>query len=338
MLSLLKQRAVQILVFGYVLGLVWWLWVYTTGQVNTNSNYIWTVFTSTIYPLFGGISGVLLSRKWGFLSSSLGRAIFFLSAGVIAYGVATLIWSYYNFVLFVDVPYPSLADAFYLLSYPFWAIGLVNLGSGIGAGYKLRTTRGKIALILAPLIGIALTYFIFISIVQGGDLGFEGSSPIEIFLNIFYPLGDAILITAIGLIYGLSYKIFGGRFKSAINMLFIGFLAAYFADAIFSYTTTQETYYTGNWVDVLFMTNLFLITVGVNALDIQGISSRVRSELTMFAPRAGEAINNLVSEIIQRQASIIGAVAWDEAMKVPGLSINIKENKLSVEGDPKVVL
>ena len=25
-------------------------------------------------------------------------------------------------------------------------------------------------------------------------------------------------------------------------------------------------------------------------------------------------------------------------MKVPGLSINIKENKLSVEGDPKVVL
>jgi hypothetical protein len=337
-LSYFKQRTIQILAVGYAVFIPYWIWINVTSQVGTFHNYIWSLFTSGVLPVLGGISGVLLSRKWGFLSSSLGRAIFFLSAGVVAYGAATLIWSYYNLVLAVDVPYPSLADAIYILSYPLWAIGLINLGQGIGAGYKLRTLKGKIALVLAPLIGIALTYFVFISFAQGGDFGFEGAGIVEIFFDVFYPLGDVVIITAIGLIYGLSYKVLGGKFKWPVNILLIGFLTSYVGDALFSYMTAQGTYYTSGWADLLFAISMFLIVISVNALDIQGISSRVRTELIMFAPRAGEAINNLVSEIIQRQAQIIGPVAWDEAVKVPGLVIDIKENKLSVEGDPKNVL
>ncbi|OGY58069.1 MAG: hypothetical protein A3E61_02265 [Candidatus Colwellbacteria bacterium RIFCSPHIGHO2_12_FULL_43_12] len=337
-LSFLKQRTIQILVFGYALFLLYWIWVYTTGQVGTTHNYILSIFSSGILPVFGGISGILLSRKWGFLSSALGKAIFFLSAGVLAYGLASLIWGYYNLILAVDTPYPSLADAIYILSYPFWAIGLINLGKGIGAGYKLRTLQGKIALVLTPIVGAVITYLIFILFAQGGGFSFEDSGIIKIFFDIFYPLGDTILITALGLIYGLSYKAFGGRFKSAINILFIGFLITYFADAIFSYTTTQGTYYTSDWVDTLFVTSMFLIAMGVNAMDIQGISSRVRSELVMFAPRANEAINNLVLEIIQRQVHIIGPVAWDEAVKVQGITIDAQKNSISVTGDPKVVL
>ena len=83
---------------------------------------------------------------------------------------------------------------------------------------------------------------------------------------------------------------------------------------------------------------MLLMAVGVNALDIQGITSRVRAELVMFAPRASEAINSLVLEIVQSQSRIIGPVAWDEAMKVPGLTTDIKNNSLSVNGDPKIVL
>ncbi|OGY61839.1 MAG: hypothetical protein A3F99_02220 [Candidatus Colwellbacteria bacterium RIFCSPLOWO2_12_FULL_43_11] len=337
-LSFLKQRTIQILVFGYALFLLYWIWVYTTGQVGTTHNYILSIFSSGILPVFGGISGILLSRKWGFLSSALGKAIFFLSAGVLAYGLASLIWGYYNLILAVDTPYPSLADAIYILSYPFWAIGLINLGKGIGAGYKLRTLQGKIALVLTPIVGAVITYLIFILFAQGGGFSFEDSGIIKIFFDIFYPLGDTILITALGLIYGLSYKAFGGRFKSAINILFIGFLITYFADAIFSYTTTQGTYYNANIGDLLFTSSVFLSVVAVWSLDIKGISSRVREELTMFAPRADKAINNLVLEIVQRQVHIIGPVAWDEAVKVQGITIDAQKNSISVTGDPKVVL
>ncbi|OGY58071.1 MAG: hypothetical protein A3D47_02050 [Candidatus Colwellbacteria bacterium RIFCSPHIGHO2_02_FULL_43_15] len=337
-LSYIKQRTIQILVFGYALLFLYWIWIYSTGQVGTLHNYLWGVFAQGIFPIIGAIYGFLLARKWGFLSSSLGRAIFFLSAGNILFGIASLTWGYYNIILSVEAPYPSLADVVYLLSYPLWAMGLINLGQGIGAGYKLRTFKGKAALVLAPLVGIALTYFVFISIAQGGDFSFEGSNIIKIFFDISYLLGDAVIITTIGLIYGLFYKAFGGKFKSAINILLIGFFVEYLADAIFSYTTTQGTYYTSDLSDLLLTLSVFLIVVGVGALDIGGITSRVRYELTMFAPRASAAINNLVSEIIREQARVIGPIAWDEAMKIPGLNIDVKSNLLSVDGDSKVVL
>lgn len=337
-LSFLKQRPIQVLLAGYIISMPYWVWIQATGQVNTAHNYIWSLIILGIVPVIGGIFGILLSRKWGFLHAALGRAIFFLSAGVMAWGIGSVIWAYYNLVLGVEVPYPSLGDVGYLLSYPFYAIGLVNLGKGIGAYHKLKTKLGKIALILVPLLGMAVTYFIFISVARGGEFDFQDSSALKILFDIGYPLGDAIVVTAIGLIYGLSYKAFGGRFRWPINLLFAGQFLLYLGDFSFSYGTTQGTYYIGNLNDLLFVHALFFIAVGVNALNIPGISSRVREELTMFAPRATEAVNNLALEIIQSQNRIIGSVAWEEATKVPGLNIDVKNNKLSVEGDPKIVL
>jgi len=333
-----KQRSIQILFAIYAISIPYWAWIQVTGQINTPHNYIWSLIVLGILPVIGGIFGIILSRKWGFLKASLGRAIFFLSAGVMAWGIGSVIWAYYNLVLGVEVPYPSFGDVGYLMSYPFYALGLINLGKGMGAYHKLKTRLGKVALVLVPVLGMAVTYFIFISIARGGEFDYQDSSLLKILFDIGYPLGDATVVTAIGLIYGLSYKVFGGKFKWPINLLFAGQLLLYFGDFFFSYGTTQGTYYIGNLNDLLFVHALFLIAVGVNALNIPGISSRVRDELVMFAPRATEAVNKLVLEIIQRQSHIIGTVAWEEATKVPGLTIDVKNNKLSVDGDPKIVL
>src|SRR3989338_5747849 len=107
MSSLLKQRAVQILLLGYAMGIAWSAWILATDQVDTIHNYAWSLTFLGIIPVLGGISGILLSRKWGFLSSALGRAILFLSAGVTAWGAGSVVWGYYNLVLKVAVPYPG---------------------------------------------------------------------------------------------------------------------------------------------------------------------------------------------------------------------------------------
>ena len=335
---LFKQRTLQILFLGYVIFVPYWVWIQITGQVGTIHNYVWSFIILGIFPFFGGLSGMFLSRKWGLLSSSLGRAIFFLSAGVAVWGLGSIIWAYYNFVLAIEAPYPSLADVGYLLSYPFYVVGLINLGKGIGAYHKLKTNWGRVALVSVPIVGLALTYFVFVTIARGGEFDYQDSSLLKLVFDIGYPLGDAVIVTAIGLVYGLSYRIFGGRFKWPINLLFIGQFLVYLSDFGFSYTTTQGTFYVAGWSDFILLNGLFLLSVSVNAFDIQGISSRVREELTMFAPRATEAVNKLALEIIQNQARIIGTVAWDEAMKVSGLTIDVKSNSLSVDGDPKIVL
>jgi len=334
--SFLKQWPIRILLFGYIIGVICWGWLNATDQVNAVSNYVWSIIILGIFPVLGGIFGIVLSRKWGFLRAALGRAIFFLSCGVIAWGIGSLIWGYYNLFLEVEVPYPSLGDLGYLLSYPFYALGLINLGRGMGVGYKLRTNRGKILFVSIVVVSLIINAG-FVVIARGG-LDFAGYGIVKIFFDILYPLGDALIVTAVGLLYGLSYKVFGGRFKWPINLLFFGQFLLYLGDFLFSYTTTRGTYYVGDWNDLIFVNALFLITLSVNAMNISGISSRVRDELVMFAPRTSEAVNNLVSEIVKRQSYIIGAVAWDEATKVPGLTIDTKNSIIRVEGEPKVVL
>lgn len=43
-------------------------------------------------------------------------------------------------------------------------------------------------------------------------------------------------------------------------------------------------------------------------------------------------------KIIEEQALIIGPVAWEQASKVTGLSIDIATHKVSVEGNAKEIL
>src|SRR3990167_1028819 len=336
--TLLKQRAVQILIFSYLLGVSYWAWIYVSGFVDTFHNYLWTFLFLTILPIIGGAYGILISKKWGFLSSALGRALLFSSAGVAVWGLGALVDTYYQFILAIELPYPAVGDFFYVLSIPFLIIGLINLSRAIGGGYKLRALRGKAIFAIIPLFIASISFYFFASVNGGGVFDFTDLGIGVIILDILYSVQDALLIATISLIYGLSYRVFGGRFKAPINILFAGFLAYYIADFFYGYVVMQETYYGGDCVDLLYLTVMFLISIGVNALDIQGISSRVRAELVMFAPRAGEAINNLVLEIIQRQESIIGPMAWEEATKVPGLTIDTKNNSLSVNGDPKDIL
>jgi len=336
--SFFKQRAVQILTLGYFLGIFYWIWIRAAGLVGTPHNYLWELLFLGILPIFGGISGFLISKKWGFLSTALGRAIFFFSAGIFVWSLGILVSNYHDFLLGVEVVYPSVSDLFYVLSIPFLIIGLINLSKAIGGSYKLHALRGKAIFAIIPLFTIAISYYIYVWINGGVIFDFTDAGIVEIVLDILYSIQDALLITTISLIYGLSYRAFGGKFKQSINLLLVAFLFYYIADLRYSFTVAQETYYVANFDDLLYLSTMFLISIGICAMDIKGISSRVKTELLMFAPRVDIAINSLVLEIIRRQEQIMGPIAWDEASRVEGLVIDIKNNTLSVEGDPKIVL
>ena len=53
-LSFLKHRTIQILIFGYVVFLPYWIWIYTAGQIGTIHNYVLSILTSGIFPVLGG--------------------------------------------------------------------------------------------------------------------------------------------------------------------------------------------------------------------------------------------------------------------------------------------
>lgn len=260
--NFVKSKVTLVLVYFYVFMLVYWYFMNLDGLQNTQVNFIFGFFLAFV-PLIGAFCGFNVSRQWGFISSKLGKAVFYVSLGLFFWGLATLIFAYFNIVLQQDVPYPSLADVFYLLLYIFYTLGAYQLMHVVGAKQSVRSIHGKILLGLIPFLIFVLTYFLFIRDVA---LSYEQLN-LEFILDLAYPFLDSILLCFALLTLVLSFGQLGGKYRFAIYILLIGFVVEYFADFGFSFTTSAETFFVGNWVDLLFLTSTFLVSYSVTLLS-----------------------------------------------------------------------
>lgn len=265
----MKPTVIQlVLIVDYLLAIGVVVMLTLSQQTSTLTNNLYGVLFLGFIPLLGGIHGLLIARRWGSFKSAVGRAIVFFSLGLISWGLGTYIFSgVYNFLLQVEVPYPSIADFGYILSIPLWVYGMVQLSRAMGATYGLRSSKGKIFLLIIPLIIIGASYYLLVSVARDGVISSSFAEAQKLFFDLAYPIGDIIILTLVTLVYGLSYKFFGGAYKKAVYGILFGFVLMYLADFSFSYTTTTETFFPGNWVDLLFTTAMFALSIGVSLLD-----------------------------------------------------------------------
>ena len=253
-----KNIANIVLTLVYVALVLWWVLMFLNGNSNESHNYMFAI-SFAIVPLLGGIFGFANSAKWGMLKSSLGKGLFFISLGLITWALGQIIFSYYNIFLNVEIPYPSVADASFILSWPLWGIGVFHLSRATGARYGLKSGAGKAILVLFPILIAVLSYYLLVVVARGGQFDFAGSSGLKVFFDLAYPIGDVVILTIATVIYGLSHDHLGGRFKTPIYLLLAGFILNYVADFSFSYTTTLGSFFSANWVDLLFMTAMFIL-------------------------------------------------------------------------------
>jgi len=263
-----KNIVTGLLVLNYLLAVTVVVWLYTTGTTEGMLNDLYGVLFLGFIPLLGGINGLVIAQRWGGTRSAVGRGIWFLSLSLISWALGTYIFSgVYNFLLQVEVPYPSFADVGYVLSLPLWVIGIVELSRATGAQYGLRSSRGKFLFFLIPIAIIVVSYYLLVVVARGGSFDFTDSGAMKVFFDLAYPLGDVLILTLATLVYGLSYNYFGGIYKQAIYIILAGFVLMYFADFSFSYTTTLEAWHPGDWVDLLFTTAMLALSLGVGLLD-----------------------------------------------------------------------
>lgn len=234
---------------------------------NQTFGYIFN-FAYAFIPLYVGIYGITIAKKWGLFKSSMGKAIVCLSISLFFWGIGEIMWAYYNFFLGSNIPYPSWDDVAYVLTYPFLAVGLIYLGQATGVKFGLRNTIGKIFMIVAPLAILAFSWYVLVVLARGGSVT-AGGGALTVFFDIAYPVGDVIVLVMAFLIYGLSFRYLGGMFKWPIIITIFGVLLEYFADFAFSYTTTVNTYYNGNWVDLIYLISLVFMSLGVTLFDVQ---------------------------------------------------------------------
>ena len=164
-----------------------------------------SVSTDLVFILVsGGCSflGFLLVRRWGF-KGKLGIARLGLFLAVFLWFLGESVWGVYEIVLHVDVPYPSLADVFYLGAYIPAFLGLVQFLWF----FKETVTPRKLA--FAILSGLA------ISLVSSAILLYplmnEPADALAKLFDVTYTLSDAFLV-ALAVMVAVTFE--RGRFAN----------------------------------------------------------------------------------------------------------------------------
>jgi len=241
--------------------------MFSRGVVELNENYLYGLCLGLLSVTGGGL-GLTHAYSWGLFSSHLGRGLSFLSVGLITWGSGTVVIAYFNIFNSASYPYPSVADFFYIISWPFWFLGLINLFKVTGATVNIKSVAGKFFAILIMGLGILLSYYLLFVVARDGVFEIDTTNYLRLFLDFAYPFFDVIILITASMLYILSAKYLGGLFKVPILLVIVGFILNYFADMVFTYTNTLGTFYVGNWVDMIYTTAMFLISFGINLINI----------------------------------------------------------------------
>jgi len=218
-------------------------------EVTDLSRYM-NLSTFYLAYLIGGFIGIYTSRKIG-LYTYVGKALLFLGIGQIAIFLSAIVWDYYDFILGIKAPDPSIADLFFALFIPFSVAGLWWLLKI----YKLKT---NIWFIIKALVLVIIVSIIIFYVLGSADIAF-GENIFKTFFELFYSISDAILISmAIIILWVGSKRMFQGLAFYAIGLIIIAF-----ANLTYAYRIAEGSYYFGDISELLFIISGIVLSIGI---------------------------------------------------------------------------
>lgn len=231
-----------------VITLIWDIYLYSFSEKTTIWHFLYNAAYGCLY-LIGGVIAIYYSFIFS-IRSNLGKLLFFFGAGLLSYEIALLIWVYYNLALKVAVPFPSWADAGFMIFYPLIFLGTYYL-------VKIYKTLINFALLRDSII-ISLLSLILVFGINRPDISTQ-LPPLQIFINFYYPMGDFITLS----LALIALRIGGGKLHPSLYIFCIGMLLQAVADIFFTYRTAQEIYWNGDISDLLFTFSAYFMSIGL---------------------------------------------------------------------------
>ncbi|KUL25293.1 putative bifunctional diguanylate cyclase/phosphodiesterase [Actinoplanes awajinensis] len=200
-----------------------WFWWSVAGTVATAAFYLLArdgLAANLLYNAVGLCSALMILVGVRRYRPRRPAMWYLFAAGQMASAVGDLVWGYYVFVLHQE-PYPSLADAFYLASYPPLILGLVLFVRG-------RTRSDGESLTDAGMVAACLGLVFWIFVLHPTALT---TSPalLEKITSIAYPAADVLLLALLTRMF-----IGAGARSPSTRMLGAAALLLFAADAAFS--------------------------------------------------------------------------------------------------------
>jgi hypothetical protein len=252
-------------IIAFILFLAWWLYINVflrNPNHNSDNNQAFGALYGVI-ALVGGLNGLFAARKWGGAKSLVGRAILFFSIGLLAQEFGQIAYSFYTYVLKINIPYPSVGDVGYFGSVLCYIYAAWQLAKASGIKFSLKDRSKKVVAVLLPLILLSVSYRIFLLHYQ-----FDFSSisrTVGVLLDFGYPFGQAIYISIALMTYLLSKKLLGGVMKNKVLIVLFALLIQYSADFSFLLAAKNQTAFPAGGNDLMYLIAYTVMALALNS-------------------------------------------------------------------------
>lgn len=183
-----------------------------TGALYLMASFLPVLGAFYVFSLFG-------------FSGSRSRSIIFIALGFFAFFIGEVIFFFYNVIMETD-PFPSIADIYYLLAYPFFLIGFMKELSQSQAAWTLK--RSLAVALFVMILGGMVAYF-GIYLAYDVEAGFWSNV-----VGMAYGVGDVVLVIVLLHILFLTLEYRGGKVFRPWLFIFLGNMAILVADILFA--------------------------------------------------------------------------------------------------------
>lgn len=206
----------------------------------------------TYIPVAGSllVLSLLILARFG-TAGNHGLAWFSFAGYAVSWFIAEMLWIIQELYLKID-PFPSTADIFYLVGYPFLLLFFVAYFQPV----RTAITKKMFIASLAFSIGILIPS-LYLALGPDSD-----AETFEVVLGMVYPIFDAMVL--IPALVGVSL-FFKGQVNFMWTLFCLGTISVFGADAIFLFGQNEDSYYTGNPMEILFYWNYILLSFGVHS-------------------------------------------------------------------------
>ncbi len=234
------------------------------------------VFISDAFPILCSLiaSYILYTTVKAFKSKDYARtAWLMIFIGVALDLIAEILYGGQEIIMGIDMSNvtKSVADIFWIVSYPFTIIGLVMLHKGY---FKTDFPKGKLGIYLIIIALFLIVAIIIVQFLLRPIVIDEETILIDKVVYMIYPIADIVIITQSLLILYLTSQFGGSLISSPWRLIAIawGFMGV--SDILFSYYSWNDTYGAGSMIDIGW--NLGYLLLGLAGLYQKKLLMAVR--------------------------------------------------------------
>ena len=210
--------------------------------------------------------GMVYGMRWSYrVNRQIGTAWWLFMLAMINWALGDTLWAYYELIV-GEVPYPSIADVFYLSTYIFFFIGILRIP-------RLRDDSNSTGWLWLDIFIVMFSASIISWNFLLGPIVLDNQQPwLTILVNSAYPVGDLLLVMAITMLIVLPRS---PLWLKPIYLMMIGHGLSAVADVIYLYQTINETYASSAFFNILF-------SIAPLVLMLSGLSQALTAQQVIF--------------------------------------------------------